>query len=86
MFSGFSGFATSVFPTLRKEAVAQRVYKAIMFNEEEVHIPGYTYWICIFLLVLRRFNESLRMDLVRFLMGDGMRTLNVRAGSESKKC
>jgi hypothetical protein len=33
MFAGFSGLALSLIPRLRKEKVAYRIYRAMMFHE-----------------------------------------------------
>jgi len=41
----------------------------------EVYVPWYTYWLGIAMMVLRGFSEYLRIHIIQFLMGDGMRTL-----------
>jgi hypothetical protein len=40
-----------------------------MFNEREVYIPWYTYWMGVAMLVIKGISEDFRMFLVSNLMG-----------------
>jgi short-subunit dehydrogenase len=75
LFKGFSGFALKIIPILKKQSVAYRIYEAIMFEEQEVYIPGYTYWMGVGMMIIRGFSEPLRIRIIQKLMGDGMKTL-----------
>ena len=64
MFEGFSGFALNIIPILKKQQVAFRVYEAIMYEEQEVYIPFYTYWMGIGMMVIRGFSERYRIAII----------------------
>ena len=73
MFSGFSGMALWLIPMLKKEEVAERIYKAIVFEEEEVYIPWYSYWMTVIMLLIP--SLKLRHWIIQTLMGNGMATV-----------
>ena len=75
LFEGFSGFALKLIPILKKQSVAYRVYEAIMYEEMEVYIPFYTYWMGVGMMIIKGVSESLRIMIIQKLMGDGMTTL-----------
>ena len=79
MFQGFSGLALYIVPILRKEYVAEVVYKnSFLQKSYEVYIPRYSYWMGIGMLVIRPFSELFRIKIIQTLMGNGMATLRVR--------
>ena len=59
LFKGFSGLALWLVPILRKQDVAYRIYRAIMFQEEDVYMPWYTYWMGVAMM----FVPSLRLRI-----------------------
>ena len=61
-------------PILKKENVAYRVYRAMMYGEKEVYIPSYTYWMGVVMLLIP--SVRLRIWIIQTLMGNGMKTLN----------
>ena len=86
MFNGFSGMALNIFSMLKKEDVAYRVYRAMMFHEKEVFIPWHTYWSAIVMNILRPIiGENTRIQIIRILMGDGMKTLDLESDLRGKK-
>ena len=75
MFSGFSGLALYIIPTLKQEAVANRVYKALMSNEMEVYIPSFIFWLGTVMVIIRGFSEDLKNFINQKFMGDSMKNM-----------
>ena len=46
-----------------------------MFEEQEVYIPSYTYWMGVGMMIVRGFSEVLRIEIIQKLMGEGMKTV-----------
>jgi short-subunit dehydrogenase len=59
LFSGFSGFALNIIPMLKTEEVAEVVYSAIVNDQLEVYIPWYSYWMCVFMLLVPSVELSI---------------------------
>ena len=69
-------------PSLEPEYVVNRIYKAIINEEEEVYI----WWFIIYIkMILDWMPERIRRYAVARLIGDGMKTFTGRAVEAKKK-
>jgi len=71
MFHGFNPRLGMILPSLNPNKVANRIYNAIMNQENEVYI----WWFIIYLkLIFDLIPLKLRNFLIQKLTGDGMKT------------
>lgn len=73
LFKGFSGLALYLIPILKTEHVAYRIYRALMYFEEEVYIPWISYWLGVGMMFVP--TTRMRIKIIQYLMGDGMKTM-----------
>ncbi|TNV77310.1 hypothetical protein FGO68_gene1026 [Halteria grandinella] len=87
MFEGFKPLIRKLIPSIDPVYAAQRIHRAILYQEREVHIWWYLYYIRI---ILELLPLSIQLFLVKHLIGQGMQTFvgnqqKPYAGEESKQ-
>jgi NAD(P)-dependent dehydrogenase (short-subunit alcohol dehydrogenase family) len=69
LFAGFNPLLGYIIPTLKLDDVANRMYKSIMAEEEEVYIYSFVFWLKTIVQLLPVTVKNVLLDV---LIGSGM--------------
>ena len=71
MFDGFNPLMGKIIPTMDQNYVADRMYQAIMAEEEEVYIHSFIYWFKLLTLFIPLYVKT---RVFQYMVGAGMDT------------